>query len=94
MNLVLLAKWVVRLVNQGEDLTSRVIRDSHNQWMDWEGQAWPVQKALAFWQGIQKTITILRPCFSARLGDRSDFHFWLNAWFNQSHFWLGFPLRD
>ena len=69
-------------------MTSTTICGSYGQWTDWEGQARPVLGASKFWQEIRKTITIIRPLFSARLCEGSKFYFWLDAWSTHG------PLRD
>ena len=83
----LLTKWVVRFVSQGEDLMSMVIRDRYGGWIGWEGQARSFYGASTFWLGILKTITILGSFFSARLGNWSEFCFWLDAW-SEFCFWI------
>ena len=80
MNVVMLTKWVIRIVGLKEDVIKAVMRDRYGAGVVWDMMTTRVRGASAFWRGLGKVVPSIKKFFAASLGDGALFRFWLDEW--------------
>ena len=71
----LMSKWVSCIMNAGEEMVVKVLKDRYDFGLDRDQGAALVCRASAFWQRVRRVIPRVRDFFIAKLGDHSSFHY-------------------
>ena len=70
------SKWVSRIMNAGEEMTVKVLKDRYDIGLDWDRGAALVCRAYAFWLGVRRVFPKVRDFFIAKIGYDLSFRYW------------------
>ena len=80
MNIVLLKKWMNRIIAPQDDLAILILRENYCRGLDWESRSSRTRGVSPFWQDLRQIFPRVCDFFAARLGGGSIFQYWLDAW--------------
>ena len=79
-NLIILAKWVYRVMQAAGDILSQVIREAYGQSLDWDSWATPNRGDSPFIAGLRDIFPQLQRHFRPQVGDEMRYRFWQDNW--------------